>query len=57
MATPAGFAAFIKKRVNELFKKILSEYKAYLRTPESAYALVNDIPGGYYASIGRNAQF
>jgi len=48
MATPAGFAAFIKTRVNELFKNILNEYKIFLETPESTSILVDDLPGGWF---------
>lgn len=49
MATPAGFAAFIKDRVNELFKDILNEYQEYLLTEDSRYVLVSDIKGGWFS--------
>lgn len=48
MATQAGFAAFIKTRINELFKNILNEYKVYLETSDSCSALVDNIPGGWF---------
>ena len=49
MATPAGFGAFINKRVNELFKIILNDYGRWLTTADSQYVLVSDIPGGWFS--------
>ena len=45
MATPGGFAAFIKKRINELFKAILDDYGEFLTTRASRYVLTDDIKG------------
>jgi len=39
MATPAGFAAFIKSKINKLFKHILNDYGTYLQTKDSAKTL------------------
>ena len=45
MATPGGFAAFIKKRINDLFKDILNDYGEWLTTKASRYVLSDKLKG------------
>ncbi|MGK5531423.1 phosphatidylserine decarboxylase family protein [Streptomyces sp. URMC 129] len=52
MATHAGFAAFLNKRVNAQFKKMLNSWAGYLASPASAYVLNEDPQTGW---LGRDA--
>ena len=47
MGTPAGYAAFLDPRVNEMLKKILNEWGRFLQSPESATCLSSDAAGWF----------
>ena len=56
MATPAGYAAFLKEnRVSQLFKDILDEYGIWLSSPGSCTSLVSNIPGGWFTEEALDA--
>jgi len=46
MGVPAGFAAYRNDKVNAVFRKILDEYGAYLKSPASL-SVFNDSPDGW----------
>ena len=47
MGTEAGFAAFLNARVNEQFKKLLSQWGLFLKSADSA-AVLNDTSSGWF---------
>ncbi|KAK3400582.1 Phophatidylserine decarboxylase-domain-containing protein [Sordaria brevicollis] len=49
--TPSGHAAFLDPDVNAMLKKILNEWGAYLKSPESASVLGNN-RAGWFGEIG-----
>jgi len=51
MVTPAGYAAFLKRRVNELFRNILNDYqKNWLLTSNSVDKLA-DVENGWFTPL------
>jgi phosphatidylserine decarboxylase len=52
MGTPAGFAAFRDRRINAMFKKILSVWCEFLSNRGSRYVL-NDSPSGWKGEAAR----
>ena len=52
MNTAAGEVAFLNPALNAQFKKVLDEWGAFLRSPESAYVLNDDPKHGWF---GRDA--
>jgi len=49
MSTPAGFAAFLKKRVNNLFKRILMDYQKHWLSKPGSTDLLADVKGGWFS--------
>jgi len=47
MATTAGFACFLNKKVNNLFKNILNYWGKFLQSPASTYVLNSDDNGWF----------
>ena len=47
MGTEAGFAAFLNKRVNRQFKKLLNEWGIFLKSADSA-SVLNDTAAGWF---------
>jgi phosphatidylserine decarboxylase len=54
MATPAGFAAYRDRRINDMFRKILGVWCDFLSGPDSRYVL-NDAPSGWKSEAARKA--
>jgi phosphatidylserine decarboxylase len=54
MGTPAGFAAYRDPRINEMLKKILTAWCAFLDSAESLYVL-NDSPSGWKCDEAQQA--
>jgi phosphatidylserine decarboxylase len=54
MGTPAGFAAYRDRRVNEMLKKILTAWCEFLSSADSRYVL-NDSPSGWQGEAAREA--
>lgn len=48
MGTEAGFAAFLNKKVNRMFKKVLNAWGTYLTSAESASALNENPETGWF---------
>jgi len=53
MATVAGYAAFLNKKVNSQLKKILNEWATFLKSEDSRYVLSTDLHKGWF---GKDAQ-
>lgn len=54
MSTPAGLAAFASPTVNEILRKVLTAWGAFLDSQESLYVL-NDSPVGWRSPAARKA--
>jgi phosphatidylserine decarboxylase len=54
MGTPAGFAAYRDRRINDMFKKILGAWCEFLSSADSRYVL-NDSPSGWKSGPARQA--
>jgi phosphatidylserine decarboxylase len=52
MGTPAGSIAFLDQRVNRQLQRILNQWAAFLRSPNSRYVLSDDPERGWF---GRDA--
>ncbi len=52
MGTPAGFAAFRDRRINEMLKKVLTAWCEFLDSGDSLYVL-NDSPSGWKSAAAR----
>jgi phosphatidylserine decarboxylase len=54
MITPAGLAAFVAPKVNDMFRKVLAVWAQFLDGEESVYVL-NDSPTGWLSPAARKA--
>ena len=54
MGTPAGFAAYRDRRINDMFRKILTAWGEFLSGPDSRYVL-SDSPSGWKSEAARAA--
>jgi len=54
MITPAGLAAFVLPKVNDMFRKLLAVWAQFLDSPDSTYVL-NDTPSGWLSPEAREA--
>ncbi|HEY0935156.1 MAG TPA: phophatidylserine decarboxylase associated domain-containing protein, partial [Trebonia sp.] len=54
MGTPAGFAAYRDRRINEMIRKVLTAWSEFLDRPDSRYVL-NDSPSGWKGEAARRA--
>jgi phosphatidylserine decarboxylase len=54
MITPAGLAAFVSPKVNEMFRKVLNTWARYLDSEASRYVL-NESPTGWLCPAARKA--
>ena len=54
MITPAGLAAFVAPKVNDMFRKVLAVWTQFLDGEESLYVL-NDSPTGWLSPAARKA--
>jgi phosphatidylserine decarboxylase len=54
MSTPAGLAAFASPTVNEMLRKVLAAWGAFLDSEGSLYVL-NDSPAGWLSAAARKA--
>lgn len=54
MGTPAGFAAYRDRRINEMIRKVLTAWSEFLNRPDSRYVL-NDSPSGWKGEAARRA--
>jgi len=55
MGTPAGTAAFLNEKVNRQLKKILNQWAAFLRSPDSRVVLSEDPKAGWFGRDARAA--
>lgn len=54
MCTPAGLSAFVMRKVNDMFKKVLSAWGEFLSGADSRYVL-NDSPTGWLSPAAQKA--